>query len=64
MADLKREAARATAADIGALAVATDVGRESEIIDLITIAQEANGPIDLFFLQRRRARARRGSRGP
>jgi NAD(P)-dependent dehydrogenase (short-subunit alcohol dehydrogenase family) len=50
IADLDGDAARATAAELGgALAVATDVGREQEIVALIATAREHNGPIDLFF---------------
>src|SRR6202012_1898273 len=33
----------------GALAIATDVGREPEIVALIETARRHNGPIDLFF---------------
>ena len=47
-ADINFEAAQATAAEIGGLAVRTDVGREAEIVDLVAQAQEG-GPIDLFF---------------
>jgi NAD(P)-dependent dehydrogenase (short-subunit alcohol dehydrogenase family) len=50
IADLDGDAARAAAAEIGgALAVRTDVGREQEIVALVEIAREHNGPIDLFF---------------
>ena len=50
IADLDGEAAQAAAAAIdGALAVATDVGREQEIVALIETARRHNGPIDLFF---------------
>ena len=50
IADLDGDAARAAAAGIdGALAIATDVGREPEIVALIETARRHNGPIDLFF---------------
>ena len=49
VADVARERAEAVAQEIGALAIATDVGREAEIIALVEAAREANGPIDLFF---------------
>jgi NAD(P)-dependent dehydrogenase (short-subunit alcohol dehydrogenase family) len=49
IADLNFEAAQATASQIDALAVRTDVGREDDIIALIGQAEEAAGPIDLFF---------------
>jgi NAD(P)-dependent dehydrogenase (short-subunit alcohol dehydrogenase family) len=48
-ADLNLESARATASEIDALAVRTDVGKEAEIVALIEQAQDAGGPIDLFF---------------
>ncbi len=40
---------RAVGEAIGALAVAADVSRESEITGLIAAAQAEHGPIDLFF---------------
>jgi NAD(P)-dependent dehydrogenase (short-subunit alcohol dehydrogenase family) len=50
IADLDGDAAQAAAAGIdGALAVATDVGREQEIVALIETARRRNGQIDLFF---------------
>jgi NAD(P)-dependent dehydrogenase (short-subunit alcohol dehydrogenase family) len=50
IADLDGDAAQAAAAGIdGALAIATDVGREPEIVALIETARRHNGPIDLFF---------------
>ncbi|MDQ6835650.1 MAG: SDR family NAD(P)-dependent oxidoreductase [Actinomycetota bacterium] len=49
VADLDLQAAQATAAGIDAQAVQTDVGREAEIVALVKRAQEAGGPIDLFF---------------
>ena len=44
-----RDQARAVADEIGALAVGTDVGREADLVALITTAEDQNGPIDLFF---------------
>lgn len=49
VADLHLEPAEAVAREIGGLAVRTDVGRESEIIELVAAARESGGPIDLFF---------------
>jgi NAD(P)-dependent dehydrogenase (short-subunit alcohol dehydrogenase family) len=49
VADLDLDAAQATAGEIDALAVRTDVGQEADIIALIEQAREARGPIDLFF---------------
>jgi NAD(P)-dependent dehydrogenase (short-subunit alcohol dehydrogenase family) len=49
VADLNLEAAQATAGEIEALAVKTDVGQEAEIVALIEQVREARGPIDLFF---------------
>ena len=50
IADLDGDAARAAAAEIGgALAVRTDVAHEREIVALVEVAREHNGPIDLFF---------------
>jgi NAD(P)-dependent dehydrogenase (short-subunit alcohol dehydrogenase family) len=49
VADLNLESAQATANEINALAVRTDVGKEADIIALIDQAQAAEGPIDLFF---------------
>jgi len=48
VADLNREGAESVAAEIGGLAVRTDVSEEAEIRSLIDTAREANGPIDLF----------------
>jgi NAD(P)-dependent dehydrogenase (short-subunit alcohol dehydrogenase family) len=48
VADLDLGAVESVAAEIGGLAVRTDVSRESEIQALIARAEEANGPIDLF----------------
>src|SRR5436190_18413123 len=49
VSDLDAATSQSTAAEIGGLAVTTDVGREQEIKDLIAAAEKANGPIDLFF---------------
>jgi NAD(P)-dependent dehydrogenase (short-subunit alcohol dehydrogenase family) len=40
---------QAVATQIGATAVAADVGREAQIVDLIAAAEAHHGPIDLFF---------------
>jgi NAD(P)-dependent dehydrogenase (short-subunit alcohol dehydrogenase family) len=49
VADLDGDGAEATAKETGGLAVRTDVGRESEIAELIERAEAEHGPIDLFF---------------
>ncbi len=49
LADLQLEPVAALAAEIGGVAVQTDVSRESEIAALVAEAREASGPIDLFF---------------
>jgi NAD(P)-dependent dehydrogenase (short-subunit alcohol dehydrogenase family) len=49
VADLNMSGARAVAEEIGGLAVATDVGREASIRELVSRAEDAYGPIDLFF---------------
>ncbi len=49
VADLQIDSARAVAEEIGGLALQTDVSREPEIRALVQAAQEAGGPIDLFF---------------
>ncbi|MBI1762532.1 MAG: SDR family oxidoreductase [Acidobacteria bacterium] len=48
VADLEAEKAQTLAAEIGALAVGTDVGKESDLINLVQQANAAYGPIDLF----------------
>jgi NAD(P)-dependent dehydrogenase (short-subunit alcohol dehydrogenase family) len=48
-ADLDEGNARSVADEVGGLAVRVDVGREDEIRALVARAEEANGPIDLFF---------------
>jgi NAD(P)-dependent dehydrogenase (short-subunit alcohol dehydrogenase family) len=49
VADLDGDGAESVARDIGGLGVRTDVSREDEIERLVAQAEEANGPIDLFF---------------
>jgi NAD(P)-dependent dehydrogenase (short-subunit alcohol dehydrogenase family) len=49
VSDLDAATAQQTADEVGGLAVPADVGREQEIRELIGRAEEANGPIDLFF---------------
>jgi NAD(P)-dependent dehydrogenase (short-subunit alcohol dehydrogenase family) len=48
LADREPEPARSLAAELGALAVEFDAGRESSVRALIAEASEANGPIDVF----------------
>src|SRR5690349_12672475 len=48
VADLDLEGAQATAEQVGGLAVETDVGRESDIRELIERAEQ-EAPIDVFF---------------
>jgi NAD(P)-dependent dehydrogenase (short-subunit alcohol dehydrogenase family) len=48
-ADLDGEGAAAVASEIGGLGVRTDVSGEDEIASLVRQAEEAHGPIDLFF---------------
>src|SRR4051794_274665 len=49
VADLDEAGAEAVAGDVDGLAVPTDVGREEDIRALVARAEEANGPVDLFF---------------
>ena len=49
VADMDEATAAAVAEEVGGLAVTTDVGREEDIRALVARAEEANGPIDLFF---------------
>jgi len=49
VADIDEVAARRVADEIGATAVGVDVSREEDIIRLIGRAQDAHGPIDVFF---------------
>ena len=48
LADLNQGAVEAVAAELGGVAVRTDVGREEEIVALVERAREAGGQIDLF----------------
>ena len=48
VADLDGEAAGAVAAEIGGLALATNVAVEADVVSLVERAVEANGPVDLF----------------
>jgi NAD(P)-dependent dehydrogenase (short-subunit alcohol dehydrogenase family) len=48
VADIDQAAAEAVTAEIGGLAVRTDVGSEAEIGALVAKAREVNGEIDLF----------------
>ena len=49
VADRDGAGAQTLAAELGALAVEFDAGREQSVRELITRAQEANGPIDIFI---------------
>jgi NAD(P)-dependent dehydrogenase (short-subunit alcohol dehydrogenase family) len=49
VADLDEANARSVAEQVGGLAVRVDVGREEDIRALVARAEEANGPVDLFF---------------
>jgi NAD(P)-dependent dehydrogenase (short-subunit alcohol dehydrogenase family) len=49
VADLDQARVEAVAAEIGATAMRTDVGREPELQALVTGAVQNGGPIDLFF---------------
>jgi NAD(P)-dependent dehydrogenase (short-subunit alcohol dehydrogenase family) len=48
IADREFDKAQTLAAELGALAVQTDVSREADIINLVQQANQAYGPIDLF----------------
>src|SRR5438874_13617745 len=48
LADIDLDAVGAVAAELGAVAVRTDVGREEEIGALVARAREVSGPIDVF----------------
>jgi NAD(P)-dependent dehydrogenase (short-subunit alcohol dehydrogenase family) len=48
VADVSADAAGAVAAEIGGLAVSTDVSVEADVVALVTRATDAYGPIDLF----------------
>jgi NAD(P)-dependent dehydrogenase (short-subunit alcohol dehydrogenase family) len=49
VSDMDAATAQSTAEEVGGLAIPADVGREQEIKDLVAAAEEANGPVDLFF---------------
>ncbi|MEA2125890.1 MAG: hypothetical protein QOI80_2672 [Solirubrobacteraceae bacterium] len=49
VADLDAAGAAAVAAEVDGLGLEVDVGREVEVAALVARAEEANGPIDLFF---------------
>jgi len=48
VADIDAKGAEAVADDIKGLAVRCDVGKEEDIIRLVRLTEERNGPIDLF----------------
>src|SRR5438874_8214262 len=48
VADLDEPAVASVADEIGGLAIRTDVSNEAEIQALVTQAQDAHGPVDLF----------------
>lgn len=49
VADLNGEGAEAVASEIGGLGVACNVAEEAEIADLVRAAEDALGPVDVFF---------------
>ncbi|MEA2466870.1 MAG: hypothetical protein QOJ57_996 [Thermoleophilaceae bacterium] len=49
VADLDADGAAAVAGEVGGLGLCVDVGSEEGIAALVASAQDANGPIDLFF---------------
>jgi NAD(P)-dependent dehydrogenase (short-subunit alcohol dehydrogenase family) len=49
VADVNADGAEAVAREFDGLAVPTDVSKESSIRELVSRAEAANGPIDLFF---------------
>ena len=49
VSDLNFEAAQTVATEIGGLAVACNVRDESEIQALVAVAENENGPVDLFY---------------
>jgi NAD(P)-dependent dehydrogenase (short-subunit alcohol dehydrogenase family) len=49
VADLDGGGAEAVAREVGGLGVRTDVSREDDVAALVAQAEEANGPVDLFF---------------
>ena len=48
VADMEADTAAAVAAEIGGMAVETDVRRETDLARVVALATEAYGPIDLF----------------
>ncbi len=49
VSDLDEANAQAVAEEAGGLAVTADIGREEDVRALVARAEEANGPVDLFF---------------
>src|SRR5215216_1760899 len=49
VSDLDEAGAEAVADEVGGLAVRADVGREEDVRALVARAEEANGPVDVFF---------------
>jgi NAD(P)-dependent dehydrogenase (short-subunit alcohol dehydrogenase family) len=49
VADLDGDCAEAVAAEVGGLGVRADVGSEAGVRGLVAAAEDAGGPIDLFF---------------
>lgn len=49
VADLNGDGARAVAEEVGGVGVACNVGEEAEINALVAAAEDAYGPIDIFF---------------
>ncbi len=49
LADLNIDGAESVAAEVGGVAVQTDVGREDDVKQLIERARQVAGPVDVFF---------------
>jgi NAD(P)-dependent dehydrogenase (short-subunit alcohol dehydrogenase family) len=49
LADVDLPSVQAVAAEVGAVAVRADVGRERDIVALVERAREVGGPVDLFY---------------
>jgi NAD(P)-dependent dehydrogenase (short-subunit alcohol dehydrogenase family) len=49
VADIDEQGVQAVAEEVGGAAVQTDVSRELELSKLVRRAEDANGPVDLFF---------------
>jgi NAD(P)-dependent dehydrogenase (short-subunit alcohol dehydrogenase family) len=47
--DLDRDGAAEVATEVNGIAIAADVGRQRQVEQLIDVAEQANGPIDIFF---------------